>query len=108
MRFTTFLTFALALGACDAPDPVADAGVDAGVDPSQIGVRFDPNGVGFYRLPWPSDARLTPRGTPDLSDFPDRRRLLDTTAAEIEANVRGFATMPVAYFVLSSPVGPHR
>jgi len=79
-------------------DPAPDA------DPTLIHVRFEPDGEGFYRLPWPSDARLTERGTPDLTDFPRRRGLLATTLQEIERDVEGFATMPVVYLALSGPV----
>jgi hypothetical protein len=76
-----------------------------GDDPTLVVVRYEPDGEGFYRMPWPSDARLTDRGTPDLRDFPQRRGLLDATLSEVERAVRGFATMPVAYFALTSPVG---
>lgn len=95
------------LVACgEPPDPSTDASVpaDAGSDPSLVEIRFDPDATDFYRMPWPSDARLRADGTPDLSDFPARRRFLDSTLAEIERTVHGFATMPVAYFALSQPV----
>lgn len=87
------LALVLTLG-CTAPAPD---------DPSQIVVRFDPDGEGFYRMPWPSDARRTPAGTPDMSDFPGGPAL-DPALAEVEAHVDGFATMPVVYFGLTAPI----
>ncbi|MCC6873211.1 MAG: hypothetical protein IT378_02790 [Sandaracinaceae bacterium] len=92
----------------DASLPPADAsldgGPDAATDPTRIIVRFDPAATDFYRLPWPSDARLTADGTPDMTGFPARRGQMDETLDEIERAVHGFATMPVAYFALTAPV----
>ena len=48
----------------------ADMGqVDAGIIVTQP--RFNPRGADFYDTPWPSDARLTDKGTPDLSVLSD-------------------------------------
>ncbi len=97
---------ALALTACtDAPleAPFDGGAADAWIDPTTIGVRFDPEGTSFYRMPWPSDARTTADGAPELSDF-STSPALDAPIAEIEAAVRGFATMPVIYVGLTSPV----
>ncbi|MCC7539415.1 MAG: hypothetical protein IT379_24535 [Deltaproteobacteria bacterium] len=89
----------------EVADAPADLGRDTGpVDPTLVVVRFDPDGEGFYRMPWPSDARLTAQGTPELDDFPGRRRFFESTLAEIEANVHGFATMPVVYVGLTAAV----
>jgi len=90
----------------DATAPPGDGGVDAGPDPSQVGIRFEPGADDFYRMPWPSDARTTDDGHPDLSDFPRRRpgSQLGDTLSEIERTVVGFANMSVAYFSLSAPV----
>src|SRR5262249_44728839 len=106
---------AFALLACSSPPPAPDP--DGGVMPdaftpppedggdlSVIHVRFDPSSMGFYRMPWPSDSRLTPEGTPDLSDFPNHGLPLAKTINEIETHVHGFATMPVAYFGLDRAV----
>jgi len=82
-----------------------DGGLDAGTDPSLVVIRYAPEGDDFYRMPWPSDARTTADGHPDLSDFPTRRRgQLDETLAEIERSVAGFANMTVAYFAMTAPV----
>lgn len=115
-----FVLVAAAFGfACDGSDGAPDSGLDGGLDgnvdasdaamdapldPNLVHVRFEPDAEGFYRFPWPSDARLNANGTPDLSDFPNRRRLLDTSLAEIERHVFGYATMPVVYVHLLSPV----
>ncbi len=76
--------------ACEAPD-------DSGA-----GFVFDPAGAGFFRLPWPHDARVTASGSPDLSDFPlvDDNALIDLFRVELEAELDGFATMPVVYLPL--------
>ncbi|MCA9606171.1 MAG: hypothetical protein KC619_11280, partial [Myxococcales bacterium] len=97
----------LLLVACgDPPDTPDDASVpsDGGSDPTMVEVRFDPEGSGFWRMPWPSDARLTADGTPDMRDFPGRRRFVDSALGQVEQYVHGYATMPVAYFALSQPV----
>ncbi|MCZ7681338.1 MAG: hypothetical protein M5U28_22125 [Sandaracinaceae bacterium] len=104
-RFAWVCLALVAASACDeAPSDPTDAGADAEVmDPSVIYVRYEPEGAGFYRTPWPSDARLTAEGTPDMTGF-GRSRTLRQATAEIEARVRGFATMPVVYFALDAPV----
>ena len=86
----------------DTPDD-ADAEPDLPLDPNAIVFRYNPQGEGFYRMPWPSDGRLGPLGGPDLSDFPNRTATLDLYLTEVEA-VRGFATMPVAYFPARSEI----
>ena len=74
-------------------------------DPNIFYVNYDPEGDGFYRFPWPSDARLTALGTPDLSDFPNiENPLLESYQNEIEARVDGFSTMPVAYITLDKVI----
>lgn len=91
-------------GSLDGGPDASDAAMDAPLDPDLVHVRYEPEGEGFYRFPWPSDARLTANGTPDLADFPNRRALLDESLAEIETHVFGYATMPVVYVHLLSPV----
>ena len=49
--------------------------------------RFDPRGVNFFDTPWPSDARLTAQGTPDLSLFPTTYESFVKILNEIEASV---------------------
>lgn len=81
----------------DTTDIGRDEGPDVPPDPTAIRFRYERDGEGFYRLPWPSDGRVGPLGGPDLSDFPNRTATLDLYLDEVEA-VRGFAMMPVAYF----------
>lgn len=92
----------LLMGCEDDGVPVEDAGPPP--DPTVLEVEFDPNGSSFWSTPWPSDARLTAEGTPDMSGFPARRRQLDVTLTEIEGHVHGFANNVVAYFVLSADI----
>ena len=85
-----------------APEPEPEPEPEP--DPSIVGLRFDPGSESFYRVPWPSDGRLTEAGTPDLSDFPRRMGVVDTVLTEIERSIHGFATMPVIYVGLRNPV----
>ncbi|MCB9506426.1 MAG: hypothetical protein H6700_05560 [Myxococcales bacterium] len=85
----------------DAGGDAADTTTDTGPEVIQIQARFAREGTDFYRLPWPSDARLTVEGGVDLSDFPDTRvDLLRRYVAAIESSVRGFSLMPVIYVPL--------
>ncbi|MCB9542784.1 MAG: hypothetical protein H6703_10085 [Myxococcales bacterium] len=88
------------------PDAItpADLGPDAAVVSPVLRPRFDPAGRGFFSTPWPSDARLTARGTPRLSDFPLGGPTLLRAVAEIEGRVTGFATMPVIYVAFDDDI----
>jgi hypothetical protein len=91
----------------DEGDSADDAdGADGVLNPNALQITFDPQGQGFWRTPWPTDARLTAAGTPDLSDFPDvqAQPLLGAYRDEIERNVKGFAMMPVVYVPLDRPL----
>ncbi|MFK7986894.1 MAG: alpha/beta hydrolase family protein, partial [Sandaracinaceae bacterium] len=81
-----------------------DGGADASVDVTIVSFRFDPDGEGFYRMPWPSDARLTADGTPDLSDFPRRGPPTESPLSLVESDVRGFSTMPVVYLPMGNGI----
>ncbi len=52
---------------------------------------------GFAAFPWPSDARLTADGAPDLSAFPNHGEgdLVDVYVAAVHALVRAFGTNPL-------------
>ncbi|MGE0786677.1 MAG: hypothetical protein AB7S26_13480 [Sandaracinaceae bacterium] len=100
-RLAIAAAFVLGAAACDEPLPSDDGGV---VDPTTIHVRFEPDATDFWRTPWPSDARLTSTGAPDMTGFPRRRGLMDDTLSEIEGYVRGYATTPVVYFALDKVV----
>ncbi len=98
----------------DAPAPDAAPPADARVPsdsaepdaapPPALHVRFDPAGEGFYDTPWPSDARLTAAGTPDLASFGAQGAAFQNIVAELERSVVGFATMPIAYFAFEEPL----
>lgn len=105
----------------DPPDVLEDAGEDADpgdtedVDdteelPPEEGWRplFDPEGEGFYRIPWPLDSRRQADGRLLLEDFPlaQRQGLVRSYRRELEANARGFSTMPVVYIAFEDQVGP--
>jgi hypothetical protein len=84
-------------------DPAADAPYSGR---TAIGVRFEPAVQEFYALPWPHDARRTPRGTPAMQTFPNPGQidLLDEYVAVIERDIRGFATQPVHFVALDGPL----
>ena len=100
-------------GTDGAPGPTTDAAVpDAGppTDAAPDGAppvtqpRFDPEGTDFYDTPWPSDARLTVSGTPDLSLFPASGAAFLRIIEEIEGHVVGYATMPVMFVAFDGVV----
>jgi hypothetical protein len=81
----------------------ADMGqVDAGIIVTQP--RFNPRGADFYDTPWPSNARLTDKGTPDLSAFPTTYASFVRIIDEIEERVVGFANMPVMYVAFEGSI----
>jgi len=63
---------------------------------------------GFYDYPFPSDARLTPDGAPDVSRFyaPDNLPLLPDVVLAIHRDVRGFSPNSGAWFRFSEPLDP--
>ena len=64
---------------------------------NKVRVRFEWQGDDFYRMPWPSDARLTAQGTPDLSDFPGDTPTLTSIREYLQNSIQGFSLMPVVY-----------
>ncbi|MBX3182363.1 MAG: hypothetical protein KIT72_09065 [Polyangiaceae bacterium] len=59
----------------------------------------------FYDFPYPSDTRLTPRGTPDLAGFPNpSSNPMFAGLVEIAGEHPGFPVVPVAYFQFEAPV----
>ena len=84
----------------------ADASGGSGGETGFAVAVFEPDGSGFYRMPWPSDARLRADGTVELDDFPRAKvGVLSTYRRAIEGAVHGFSTMPVLYFPLSGGLG---
>lgn len=77
-------------------DPAVDAAY-AGLQ--SYAVRYEAGGDGFYRLPWPSNARRQSNGRPEMSDFPNPGEidLLFAYVDTIEATADGFSNLPVIY-----------
>lgn len=66
---------------------------------------FDPDGAGFYDTPWPSNARVTARGTPDWTSFPNPQDLVLLQSFLDEGGERpGFGTNSAVYFQLDQPI----
>lgn len=84
---------ALASVGCDGPivtPPGTEVAHDFTVD------LTDP--AHFYDMPFPSDLRLDPDGTPDLRGFPNPRRLAMVESVRAAATARpGFPVIPVAH-----------
>jgi hypothetical protein len=64
---------------------------------NKIRARFEWQGDDFYRMPWPSDARLTAQGMLDLSDFPGDTPILTSIREYLQSSIKGFSLMPVIY-----------
>jgi hypothetical protein len=61
----------------------------------------------FYAMPYPSDLRLTPQGTPDVRGFPNP--LAESILEGLRATTmqrKGFPQMPSAYFHFTAPIAP--
>lgn len=78
----------------DAPD----ASTDTGPVPVLLEPLFDPDGDGFFRMPWPSDTRRTEDGHVYLEDFPKASvGLLTEYVPFYQSVIDGFSLMPVVY-----------
>lgn len=56
-------------------------------------------------MPYPSDLRLTPQGTPDLTGFPNNlQETLIDGLKQVGMERAGFPQMPAAYFHFSAPI----
>jgi len=67
--------------------------------------RFDPTAGDFYRMPWPSDARLHPDGGVDLSDLPHASSNFAKLYITAVRAVHGFSTMPAIYIPFTQAEG---
>ncbi len=100
------------VGDASASDAAGDAGLDAASDagpPTAIFVapRDGDDPSTFFDLPWPSEARLTARGAPDLSSFPaPSRGIVRAYVEAIEREQRGFSTLGSVYFRFNVDVDP--
>jgi len=72
-------------------------------------VVYDPSGDGMFDTPWPSDARLDPDGTPDVSAFPNPTEsdLIEAYLQVADQNV-GFGNNTPVYFRLAGPLDTER
>lgn len=68
--------------------------------------RYSPGDEEFYRMPWPSDARVSADGTVDVSDIPNANHNFVKRYVEMLSTIRGFSTMPVAYATFESGAAP--
>lgn len=86
------------------PPPTRTAPANLATGPAQV---LDASGQGsFYALPWPSDARLTPAGSPDLTGLPNPlnkdfiRRIYDLAVSD----TRGFSPSGPIYVPFDAPI----
>ncbi|MFT5587820.1 MAG: hypothetical protein ACI9VR_005433, partial [Cognaticolwellia sp.] len=65
----------------------------------------DPSG-GFFDAPWPSETRVTDRGSPDLTGFPGAEDipLIQAYATVIEQELDGTSTNGPVYFRFDGPL----
>ncbi|QDG52814.1 hypothetical protein FIV42_19310 [Persicimonas caeni] len=68
--------------------------------------RYAPADEDFYRMPWPSDARVSAQGTVDVSDIPNANHNFVKRYVEMLSTIRGFSTMPVAYVAFETDTAP--
>ncbi|AWV89689.1 hypothetical protein [Bradymonas sediminis] len=90
-----------------------DAEVDASAEePARVEAadgdlkpRYEPSKTDFYRMPWPSDARLHPDGGVDLSDLPHASENFVAKYIDAVRAVRGYSNLPVIYIPFSQAQG---
>ncbi|HBQ12572.1 MAG TPA: hypothetical protein DEF51_15975, partial [Myxococcales bacterium] len=100
---------------CDG-DPAPDAAVDAGPDAgppvaSSSAVRFSLDGdvdtqETFFSFPFPSDLRLSPDGTPDLTGYPNPRVAIVDNLLPLAQDRPGWPVIPVGLFRFGAPLSP--
>jgi hypothetical protein len=81
------------------------------VDAGPARVSFDLEGLAddFFAFPFPSDLRLDAEGHPELTGFPNPRRLdLVDDLLPIAAQRPAWPVVPVAFFRFSAPLGERR
>lgn len=106
---TTFVLFIGALG----------SGMGSGCSSSETSASGDEsyflpnadltNSAQFFDLPYPSDARLTAKGTPDLRGYPipEIAANLVKPLRDIASERRGFPMTPIAYFRFHAELATH-
>ncbi len=106
MSFARFAPLFLALGpalsggwSCTSTDPTVETGTVVDFDLSADLSKPDD----FFRMPWPTDLRLTPAGTPDLAGFPNPLDLTLVGGLVKAAQQRkGFPQISIAQFHFSA------
>ena len=90
----------MAFCACSSPPEELQPVTSALFDPSLDG--------GFASFPWPSDARLTEAGTPDLASFPVLASgdLVDVYRQAVQEMVVGFGTNPQIFVRFDGALDP--
>jgi hypothetical protein len=73
--------------------------------PGDLVPRFEPAQTDFYRMPWPSDARLSVDGRVDVSDLPHADDAFVAKYVDALRAVRGYSTMPVIYIPFVDAAG---
>ncbi|MBT3220796.1 MAG: hypothetical protein HN348_17060, partial [Proteobacteria bacterium] len=83
---------------CAPPEDEEDSGNPEAPLKGRLEPRFEINGNDFYRLPWPSDTRITEEGLLMLSDFPQSDDpLIEIYLSVLVAKVSAFSIVPVIY-----------
>lgn len=94
----------------DGEDADADTDSDVG-GPLELRPVYDLESArsgAFFDAPYPSDARLTTAGAPDLVGFypPHHTSLIDGFITEIARDIRGFSSSGGIYFRFTSALDP--
>ncbi|MBK8259556.1 MAG: hypothetical protein IPK82_43740 [Polyangiaceae bacterium] len=103
LRTLAFL-FTLSMVACDG----TPTETETTPTPKGTVTLFDLNAdltVSFFDMPMPSDLRVTDKGAPDYTGFPNPNSLsLIEGIRHVAMDRKGFPTVPVAYFRFTSPM----
>lgn len=67
--------------------------------------RFEPSRDDFYRMPWPSDARLHPDGGVNLSDLPHADEYFVDKYIDAVRVIRGYSNLPAIYIPFTQADG---
>ncbi|MFO0760472.1 MAG: hypothetical protein U0359_28585 [Byssovorax sp.] len=107
MRRAPFLFGAFLLLGCGSstPAPPGDGGTESGTVASFDFAADLSQPASFYDQPYPSDLRLTAKGTPDLAGIPYPTVVATFPGIRDTAMLHpGFPVIPVAYFKFSAPL----
>lgn len=103
MRKLLFGVVALVACSSSSNDPPPAPAVQVAFD---LDADFDGEG-GFFRFPWPADARLSTTGTPRGQAFPNPLgKSLVTGLRGIASDRPGWPVVPVAYFRFDGAIAP--